>query len=101
MVHALGLAPASENLPDTGGRLLVSRTGASLHYGHPMSVLRLPHTSRPWIVHAALGGSTVIALGLDPIPPGSGRDAIEEYLHRSSKAGRLYTGATRIRRRWA
>ncbi|APD18557.1 hypothetical protein SEA_PICARD_27 [Streptomyces phage Picard] len=101
MVDALQLAPMSETLPDVGARILLRDGAAALHYGHPTTVLRLPRASRRWMSHLALGNASAIALGLDPIPPGTGLDGIEEYLHRSGSAGRVYMGATTVRRRWA
>ncbi|MEU8758870.1 hypothetical protein [Streptomyces sp. NPDC048659] len=99
MADALGLAPMTENLPDIGGRLII-RGGASLYYGHPMSVLRLPHTSPRWQRHILAGGLAVLALGLAPIPPGTGQDGIDEYLFRHGADDRVLMGATSLRRRW-
>ncbi|MFE4593916.1 hypothetical protein [Streptomyces laurentii] len=101
MVDSLGLAPASKPLPHIGGRVIVRASTAALYYGHPMTVLRLPHASRRWRSHLALGGTAVIALGLDPLAPGTGRDGIEAYLHRGSAADRLYLGTAALRRRRA
>ncbi|MEU8539487.1 hypothetical protein AB0C52_05705 [Streptomyces sp. NPDC048717] len=101
LAESLGLALASKPLPDTGGRVILRAGTAALYYGHPTAVLRLPHTSRRWMSHVAHGGAVVLALGLDPIPPGADRDGIEEYLLRSGEADRLYMGMAGLRRAWA
>ncbi|MEV5983525.1 hypothetical protein AB0L85_00660 [Streptomyces sp. NPDC052051] len=99
IVDALGLSPMSETLPNVGGRLVV-RTGiTAVHYGHPRYVLRLPRASQRRTTHVALGGPAVIAVGLAPAPPGAGQDGIDKYLWSSGSNGRVYTGATGLRRR--
>ncbi|MEV7281027.1 hypothetical protein [Streptomyces sp. NPDC093111] len=98
MAETLCLAPAARTLRNCGERLIVRAGAAALHYGHPTTVLRLSHTARSWMTHVSRGGPVVIALGLDPIPPGAGRDAVEEYLHRAARAGRVHLGATGLYR---
>ncbi|MEU3075034.1 hypothetical protein [Streptomyces laurentii] len=100
MAHALCLAPASQKTPNIGGRVMLRAGTAALSYGHPTTVMRLPPTSRQWMSHIALGGLAVVALGLDPIPPGTGQDGIDEYMHRTGIRDRLYMGMTSLRRRW-
>lgn len=99
MVDAMNLRPASERVPIVGARLLVRRSHVALDYGHPRYNMRLPGTGDEWRAHVVKGGPVCLTVGLDPIPPGAGPDAIAAYLDRVAAADRAYMGATTIRPR--
>ncbi|MFB7452856.1 hypothetical protein [Streptomyces sp. NPDC056194] len=99
MVDAMRLRPASERVPIIGARLTVRGPFVALDYGHPTYVLRLPATGDEWRAHVLRGGPVCLTVGLDPVPPGAGPDAIITYLDRVAASNRAYMGATTIRAR--
>ncbi|WP_411141405.1 hypothetical protein [Streptomyces sp. x-80] len=99
MVDAMRLRPAAERVPHVGDRLTLRGPVVVLDYGHPACTMQLPATGDEWRAHVSAGGRVCLAIGLDPIPPGAGPDAVEAYLARVLATGRAYMGATTIRRR--
>ncbi|MFE0762636.1 hypothetical protein [Streptomyces smyrnaeus] len=97
IVDALGLRPPADPLPDIGARLTLSGGMVALDIGHPAYSLRLPPTGRDWRAHLADGGAACLLIGLDPIPPGAGPDAIDAYVSRTTATDRARIGATRLR----
>ncbi|MFD7070645.1 hypothetical protein ACFV97_25820 [Streptomyces sp. NPDC059913] len=93
MVDAMGLRPAADPIPAVGPRILMRRDAAVLDYGHPQCHLRLPTPERLWIDHVAVGGAVCLTVGLDPLPPGAGPDAVAAYAARVAVTGRAYMGA--------
>ncbi|MFG2224833.1 hypothetical protein [Streptomyces sp. NPDC048644] len=98
MADAMALRPAAEPLPGIGARLLMNGSLVALDYGHPAHALRLPRPEPGWLDHVARGGPVHLTVGLDPLPPGAGPDAIEAYLHRIVATGRAHRGVTALRR---
>ncbi|APD18776.1 hypothetical protein SEA_RALEIGH_27 [Streptomyces phage Raleigh] len=94
MVDSMRLRPAAERVPIVGPRLLLRDRFAALDYGHPTFVLRLPATGDDWRRHVVAGGPVCVTIGLDPLPPGAGPDAVDAYLSRVAATGRAYMGAT-------
>ncbi|AFU62166.1 hypothetical protein SV1_26 [Streptomyces phage SV1] len=99
MVDAMNLRPAAERVPIVGARLRVRGPLAALDYGHPEYLMRLPAIGDEWRTHVVRGGPVCLTVGLDPIPPGAGPDAIAAYLDRVASTGRAYMGATTLRAR--
>lgn len=99
MVDAMNLRPAAERVPIVGARLILRGPFVALDYGHPNFFMRLPAPSEEWRKHVAAGGLVCLTLGLDPVPPGAGPDAVEAYLERVIATNRAYMGATTIRNR--
>lgn len=99
MVDAMRLRPAAERVPTVGPRLLLRGPTVALDYGHPKYVMRLPTPGADWRRHVAAGGAACVTIGLDPMPPGAGPDAIEAYLARIVATNRAYMGATTLRAR--
>ncbi|MEU0033157.1 hypothetical protein [Streptomyces sp. NPDC006333] len=99
MVDGMGLRPAVERVPIAGARLIMRGPFVALDYGHPEFVMRLPATGSAWRRHVAAGGPVCLTVGLDPIPPGAGPDAVEAYLARVAATNRAYMGATTVRNR--
>lgn len=99
MVDAMGLRPAVELMPHVGDRLTMRGPVVALDYGHPEFVMRLPTPGAEWRAHCEAGGQVCVTIGLDPIPPGAGPDAVEAYVTRIAATGRAYMGATALRRR--
>jgi hypothetical protein len=99
MVDAMRLRPASERVPIVGARLIISGPFVALDYGHPKFVVRLPNPGAEWRRHVVAGGLVCLTIGLDPIPPGAGPDAVEAYLARVAATNRAYMGATTLRNR--
>ncbi|MFF2922713.1 hypothetical protein ACFVTP_09970 [Streptomyces celluloflavus] len=99
MVDAMRLRPAAERVPIVGARLILRGPVVVLDYGHPACTMQLPATGDEWRAHVSAGGQVCVAIGLDPIPPGAGPDAVEAYLARVLATGRAYMGATTIRGR--
>ncbi|MET9253735.1 hypothetical protein [Streptomyces sp. NPDC003717] len=93
MSTAMGLRPVSEPLPFVGRRLTMRGPTVTLDYGHPMVTLRLPPPGLEWRDHLAARAPACITVGLDPLPPGAGADAIEAYLERIIHTGRARMGA--------
>ncbi|MFB8415459.1 hypothetical protein ACFC63_08080 [Streptomyces albidoflavus] len=99
MADAMHLRPAAERVPHIGDRLVARGRFVVLDYGHPEYSLRLPSPNRLWRSHLDSRGPVCLTIGLDPMPPGMGEDAIRDYLIRTSTAGRAYMGATSLRTR--
>ncbi|MBI0295696.1 hypothetical protein JBE04_14785 [Streptomyces sp. PRKS01-29] len=99
MVDAMRLRPAAERVPIVGPRLLLRERFVALDYGHPNYVMRLPTPGTEWRRHVAAGGLACVTIGLDPVPPGAGPDAVEAYLERVVATNRAYMGATTLRAR--
>ncbi|MFE1203438.1 hypothetical protein ACFW5V_17275 [Streptomyces sp. NPDC058762] len=99
MVDSMRLRPAAERVPIVGPRLLMRGPHVALDYGHPTYVMRLPTPGAEWRQHVAAGGLVCLTVGLDPVPPGAGPDAVEAYLDRTVAAHRAYMGATTRRAR--
>lgn len=99
MVDAMRLQPAAERVPIVGARLILRGPYVALDYGHPAYTMRLPTPGEQWRAHVNAGGQVCLTIGLDPIPPGAGPDAVEDYLARICATGRAYMGATTIRNR--
>ncbi|MFH9295606.1 hypothetical protein [Streptomyces sp. NPDC017520] len=100
MVDAMRLRPAAERVPSIGARIILRGRFALLDYGHPAFTLRLPPTGAEWRAHVVAGGPVCLTVGLDPIPPGLGPDAVDAYLARVCvTTGRAYMGATTFRSR--
>lgn len=99
MVDAMNLRPAAERVPIVGARLILRGPFVALDYGHPNFFMRLPAPGEEWRKHVAAGGLVCLTLGLDPVPPGAGPDAVEAYLERVIATNRAYMGATTIRNR--
>jgi len=99
MVDAMRLRPAAERVPIVGARLILRGPFVALDYGHPAYTMRLPPTGEEWRAHVNAGGHVCLTIGLDPIPPGAGPDAVSAYLARICATGRAYMGATTIRNR--
>ncbi|WP_328361349.1 hypothetical protein OG800_26350 [Streptomyces sp. NBC_00445] len=99
MVDAMRLRPAAERVPIVGARLIMRGPYVALDYGHPAYFMRLPATGANWRKHVAAGGAACLTIGLDPVPPGAGPDAVEAYLARVVATNRAYMGATTIRNR--
>ncbi|MEU9306970.1 hypothetical protein [Streptomyces sp. NPDC048256] len=97
MVDAMRLRPAAERVPIVGARLILRGPFVALDYGHPAYTMRLPATDDQWRAHVNAGGQVCLTIGLDPVPPGAGPDAVEAYLARIVATGRAYMGATAIR----
>ncbi|WP_050514813.1 hypothetical protein [Streptomyces rimosus] len=97
IADALGLRTASRRLTVIGDRLSVRGPRLVLDYGHPRFALRVPNPSPRWLDHILHGGYVCLALGLDPVPPGAGPDAIEAYLRRSFTRDRVFVGVTGVR----
>lgn len=94
---ALGLAPASEELPDMGSRLIVrGSTAAVLRIDRCAYVLRVP-VPAAWARFVAGGGTVVVSVGLDALARGSDRGAVEEYLTESASTDRLLMGKAHVR----
>lgn len=100
MIDAMRLQPAAERVPSIGARLVVRGPYVALDYGHPRFFLRLPAPDAEWCRHVAANGPVCLTIGLDPVPPGAGPDAVEAYLARVVPRGRAYMGATSIRNRF-
>ncbi|GAB2783066.1 hypothetical protein [Streptomyces daliensis] len=98
MVDALDLRPPAEHLPDTGSRLVMTGDVITFDYGHPSFTLCLPPTGRAWRSHLADDGPVCVLVGLDPVPPGAGPDAINAYVSRTIATGRVRMGVTRLRK---
>lgn len=98
MVDAMRLRPAAERVPIVGARLVTNGPLVGLDYGHPRFVMRLPTPGQEWRRHVVAGGMVCLTIGLDPVPPGAGPDAVEAYLARIVATGRAYMGATTVRR---
>ncbi|MCM1973754.1 MULTISPECIES: hypothetical protein [Streptomyces] len=94
MVDAMRLQPAAARVPIVGARLLIRERFAALDYGHPTFVMRLPAPGADWRRHVLAGGPVCLTIGLDPLPPGAGPDAIGAYLDRVAATNRAYMGAT-------
>lgn len=99
MADAMRLRPAAERVPNVGARLIMRGPYVALDYGHPAYFMRLPTPGAEWRAHVAAGGQACLTIGLDPVPPGAGPDAVEAYLARVVATGRAYMGATAIRNR--
>ncbi|WP_199825515.1 hypothetical protein VM636_13870 [Streptomyces sp. SCSIO 75703] len=99
MVDGTGLRPAAERGPIVGTRLLLRGPYVALDYGHPAYVMRIPAPGEEWRRHVTVSGRVCVTVGLDPIPPGAGPDALEAYLARVVTQGRASMGATTIRSR--
>ncbi|MFE5395751.1 hypothetical protein ACFQ9U_14430 [Streptomyces sp. NPDC056568] len=99
MVDAMGLRPAAERVPIVGARLTLRGPLVALDYGHPAFSMRLPTPEPGWRRHVAAGGPVCLTIGLDPIPPGAGPDAVADYVERTVGANRAYMGATTRRAR--
>ncbi|MFJ1731456.1 hypothetical protein [Streptomyces sp. NPDC088254] len=97
MCEGMLLRPAAERVPMVGARLVMRGPYVALDYGHPEFFMRLPAPGAEWRKHVAAGGQVCLTIGLDPIPPGAGPDAVEAYLARVTATGRAYMGATAIR----
>ncbi|MCB5912274.1 hypothetical protein [Streptomyces pinistramenti] len=97
MADAMALRPAAEPLTGIGARLLVHGAVTALDYGHPVHALRLPSPGPIWRDHVVRGGPVCVTVGLDPLPPGAGPDAVDAYLHRTVATGRAYRGTTALR----
>ncbi|MFI7102855.1 hypothetical protein ACIBK8_26270 [Streptomyces sp. NPDC050161] len=97
MADAMALRPAAEPLSGVDARLLVNGSLVALDYGHPVHALRLPSPGPGWREHVAGGGPVCVTVGLDPLPPGAGPDAIEAYLQRIVATGCAYRGMTALR----
>ena len=95
MAGAMGLAPAAEQVPDIGDRLVIGGRVVALDYGHADFCLRLPRPHAPWREHIARRGPGCVALVLDPLPSGAG----EPYLERACTLGRALLGAVTVRTR--
>ncbi|MFJ1915017.1 hypothetical protein ACIOGX_24165 [Streptomyces sp. NPDC088147] len=95
----MGLRRVVESVPYVGERLLIRGPIIALDYGHPDCLLRLPDPGHRWRAHLTRGGMTYITLGLDAMPLGASRDAIDTYMRRSAVAGRALVGATGVRTR--
>ncbi|MGO4747417.1 hypothetical protein AB4212_02025 [Streptomyces sp. 2MCAF27] len=95
----MGLRPAAQRVPHIGNRLLLRAAITALDYGHPDYTMRLPSPGADWRSHVAQGGQACIVLGLDPFPPGMGRDATAAYLSRVVARGQAYMGASGVRDR--
>ncbi|MEK9521473.1 hypothetical protein MIU24_19065 [Streptomyces venezuelae] len=99
MVDGMGLRPAADRVPIIGARVILRGPLAALDYGHPEVLLRLPSTGTEWRAHVDRGDPVCVTIGLDPIPPGAGPDAIRTYLDRITVTGRAYMGGTTVRAR--
>ncbi|MFD4371482.1 hypothetical protein ACFWPY_07805 [Streptomyces sp. NPDC058527] len=99
LVDGMALRPAAERVPILGARVVLRGPLVALDYGHPEYLLRLPNTGAEWRAHVGRGGPVCVTVGLDPIPPGAGPDAISSYLDRVTATGRAYMGATTARAR--
>ncbi|MEV7996539.1 hypothetical protein AB0O67_33030 [Streptomyces sp. NPDC086077] len=99
MVDAMRLRPAAERVPIVGPRLLLRGPLVALDYGHPRFLMRLPGVGANWRRHVTAGGHACVTVGLDPIPPGAGPDAVEQYLERVVATNRAYMGATTLQAR--
>jgi hypothetical protein len=99
MADAMLMSPAAERLSHVGDRLIVRGPFVALDYGHPTEFLGLPAPGEDWRAFVAAGGQACITIGLDPVPPGAGPDAVEAYLARVIATGRAYMGTTTIRNR--
>jgi hypothetical protein len=97
MADAMGMRPAAEQVPHIGNRLIMRGPFVTLDYGHPQSYMQIPAPGDGWRRHVAAGGQACLTLGLDPIPPGAGPDAVEAYLARVLATGRACMGATTVR----
>lgn len=99
MVDAMRLRPAAERVPAVGDRLVMRGPYVALDYGHPKFFMRIPSPGADWRAHLTYGGQACVTIGLDPIPPGAGPDAIGAYLDRVAATNRAYMGATALRNR--
>ncbi|MFI5883556.1 hypothetical protein [Streptomyces sp. NPDC051554] len=99
MVEAMRLRPAAERVPIVGARLIMRGPYVALDYGHPAFFMRLPTPGDDWRRHVTAGGQVCLTIGLDPVPPGAGPDAVEAYLARVIATHRAHMGATTIRNR--
>ncbi|MEU0719035.1 hypothetical protein ABZ498_17880 [Streptomyces lavendulocolor] len=97
MVDAMRLRPAAERVPIVGARLIMRGPYVALDYGHPAYFMRLRDPGAQWRAHVRAGGHVCLTIGLDPIPPGAGPDAVGAYLDRVVATGRAYMGATTLR----
>ncbi|GAA5056513.1 hypothetical protein [Streptomyces similanensis] len=99
MIGAMRLRPAADRVPDVGARLLLRGAYVALDYGHPQFHMRIPAPGGEWLSYLTRGGQVCVTIGLDPIPPGAGPDAVGAYLDRIAATGRAYMGATTLRGR--
>ncbi|MGA5354064.1 hypothetical protein ACPCJU_17065 [Streptomyces thermodiastaticus] len=99
MADAMRLRPAAERVPDIGPRLVMRGPYVSLDYGHPAYFMRIPTPPAEWRTHLAHGGPACLTIGLDPMAPGAGPDALGAYIARITVTGRAYMGATGLRNR--
>ncbi|MFD3558239.1 hypothetical protein ACFWVU_01005 [Streptomyces sp. NPDC058686] len=88
VARALGAMPPRATLPNVGARVAVHngvvlvRLDGSEH----MLTLRVGR----WAQVIVELGQVLLAVGLDPLPPGACSADVDEYIECSGKAGRLY-----------
>jgi hypothetical protein len=98
LADGLGLAPASQPLPDMGRRLFMhGRTAALLVVDGCNYLLRVP-TGGEWSSFVTDGGPVAVALGLDELATHANRETVEAYLTKCTRGDRLLMGKTYARR---
>ncbi|MFF2651640.1 hypothetical protein [Streptomyces sp. NPDC058045] len=97
MVDGMRLRPSAERLSSVGAHLLIRSPHVALDYGHPQYLMGLAATTPEWRSHIASGWPTCVTIGLDPIPPGAGPDALDQYVERILATNRAHMGVTTVR----
>ncbi|GGT53313.1 hypothetical protein GCM10014713_53910 [Streptomyces purpureus] len=92
LARGLGLSSGREPATQVGGLVSVSDAAVALDYGHPEYLMTVPWPGPRWRELSRVTRRVHIALGLDPLPAGSGMDEISAYLARTSATGRLWRG---------
>ncbi|RZU21756.1 hypothetical protein EV567_2261 [Streptomyces sp. BK239] len=95
---SLGLAPASDLLPDIGRRLrMQGQATVILDIDQCDYLLRVPVGAGEWTRFVDEGGPVAVAVGLDELSRGADRDRVEDYLAVTAAGDRLLMGKTCVR----